>query len=76
VLLKRVYVKQRESDIAGSLHDLLAEFPELMLGSYRRIGEEAFHVILTLESRDAGYLQRALDSLLKRLPEDAVYKVE
>jgi len=76
VLLKRVYVKQRESDIAGSLHDLLAEFPELMLGSYPRIGEEAFHVILTLESRDAGYLQRALDSLLKRLPEDAVYKVE
>jgi molybdenum cofactor synthesis domain-containing protein len=76
VLLKRVYVKQRESDIASSLHELLQEFPELMLGSYPRIGEEAFHVILTLESRDAGYLQRALDSLLERLSEDAVYKVE
>ena len=76
VLLKRVFVKRRESDIAGSLHELLAEFPELMLGSYPRIGEEAFHVLLTLESRDAGYLQRALDSLLLRLPRDAVHRIE
>lgn len=76
VLLKRVYVKLRESDIAGSLHELLGEFPELMLGSYPRIGEESFHVLLTLESRDAGYLQDALDSLLRRLPAASVTKVE
>jgi molybdenum cofactor synthesis domain-containing protein len=76
ILLKRVYVKQRESDIAEELNELLGEFPELMLGSYPKIGEEAFHVLLTLESRDAGYLQRALDDLLRRLPEHAVHKVE
>lgn len=75
-LLKRVYVRRRESDIAQDLHDLLGEFPELMLGSYPKIGEESFQVLLTLESRDAGYLQRALDSLLGRLPADAVHKVE
>jgi molybdenum cofactor synthesis domain-containing protein len=76
VLLKRVFVKRRESDIAGELNALLVEFPELMLGSYPRIGEESFHVLLTLESRDAGYLQRALDALLLRLPVDSIYKVE
>ncbi len=76
VLLKRVFVKRPESDIASSLHALLLEFPELMLGSYPRIGEESFHVLLTLESRDAGYLQRALDALLTRLPREAVHKVE
>jgi FAD synthetase len=76
VLLKRVFVKRRESDIAASLHELLVEFPDLMLGSYPRIGEEAFHVLLTLESRDAGYLQRALESLLARLPVEAVHRVE
>jgi len=75
-LLKRVYVRQQESDIAEGLHELLVEFPELMLGSYPKIGEERFHVLLTLESRDAGYLQSALDSLLAKLPDDAVYKVE
>lgn len=76
ILLKRVFVKRRESEIAASLHELLQEYPELMLGSYPRIGEEAFHVLLTLESRDPGYLQRALDALLERLPAGGVYKVE
>jgi molybdenum cofactor synthesis domain-containing protein len=76
ILLKRVYVKRRESDIAESLNDLLGEFPELMLGSYPRVGEETFHVLLTLESRDAGYLQSALDSLLRRLAPEVIHKVE
>jgi molybdenum cofactor synthesis domain-containing protein len=76
VLLKRVFVKRRESDIAPALNDLVEAFPELMLGSYPKIGEESFHVLLTLESRDAGYLQRALDALLLRLPGDSIHKVE
>jgi molybdenum cofactor synthesis domain-containing protein len=76
VLLKRVFVKRRESEIAGELNALLETFPELMLGSYPKIGEESFHVLLTLESRDAGYLQRALDALLLRLPGDSIHKVE
>ena len=75
-LLKKVYVKRRESDIAASLHELLGEFPQLLLGSYPKIGEESFHVLLTLESRDASYLGRALDSLLERLTPEAVHKVE
>jgi FAD synthetase len=75
-VLKRVYVKRRESEIAETLHGLLARFPGLMLGSYPRVGEEAFHVLLTLESRDAGYVQRALDALLDQLSPDAVHKVE
>jgi molybdenum cofactor synthesis domain-containing protein len=76
VLLKRVFVKRRESDIAGELNALLEQYPELMLGSYPKIGEETFHVLLTLESRDAGYLQSALDALLLRLPADSIHRVE
>jgi molybdenum cofactor synthesis domain-containing protein len=75
-VLRRVYVRVYESEIAASLHELLREFPELLLGSYPRIGEEEFQVMLTLESRDAVYVQRALDSLLGRLPADSVYLVE
>ena len=73
---KRVYVKQYESEIAASLNELLQEFPKLMLGSYPKIRQESFRVMLTLESRDADYVQRALDSLLARLPADAVHSVE
>lgn len=75
-VLRRVYVRRRESDIAADLHALLAEFPQLLLGSYPRLGDAEFSVLLTLESRDSLYVQRALDSLLMRLPRDAVHKIE
>jgi len=75
-VLKRVYVRSMESEIAEDLHAVLKAFPELLLGSYPRIQEETFRVLLTLESRDAGYVQRALDALLERLPASAVFKVE
>ena len=75
-VLKRVYVRSMASEIAEDLHALLKAFPELLLGSYPRIQEETFRVLLTLESRDAGYVQRALDALLERLPASAVFKVE
>ena len=74
--LKKVYVRSAESDIAESLNQLLAEFPELLLGSYPRISEPEYRVLLTLESRDSDYLQRALDSLIERLPGDAILRVE
>jgi len=75
-VLKRVYVRRRESDIAHELNALLEGHPDLMLGSYPRFRETEYQVLLTLESRDAGYVQRALDELLARLPADAVHKVE
>jgi molybdenum cofactor synthesis domain-containing protein len=75
-ILRRVYVKQYETQIVQVLNELLEEFPDLALGSYPKIREESFSVLLTLESRDEGYLQRALDSLLARLTPDAVFKVE
>jgi molybdenum cofactor synthesis domain-containing protein len=75
-VLKKVYVRARESDIAPTLNELLQEYPELMLGSYPRIGQEAFQVMLTLESRDAGYVQKALDALLARLPAESIHGVE
>lgn len=75
-VLKNVFVRLRESDIAPLLEQLLREYPDLLLGSYPRIGQEAFSVMLTLESRDPGYVQRALDELLAKLPETAIHKVE
>lgn len=74
--LRRVYITKSESDIAHSLNALLVDFPELMLGSYPRIAEEHYRVLLTLESRDADYLERAVASLLERIPSDAIHKIE
>jgi molybdopterin-biosynthesis enzyme MoeA-like protein len=74
--LKRVYLAQRESDIAEHLNATLREYPETLMGSYPRTGEGDWSVLVTLESRDGDYLMRALGSLLARLPANAVLKVE
>jgi len=74
--LRRIFVTVHESEIAQDLHDVLGEFPDLLLGSYPKVTERDFRVMLTLESRDADYLQRAFDALLLRLSADAIYKVE
>ncbi len=74
--LTRIYVDRYESDIAESLNELLREFPELMLGSYPRIGESGYRVMLTLESRDGDYLARASESLQGMLPADAIHRIE
>jgi len=75
-VLKRVFVRLMESEIAEDLHALLGEYPDLLLGSYPKIRDESFRVLLTLESRDAKYVQEALDALLARLPENAIARVE
>lgn len=76
VYLRRVFLHCIESDVAQELHELLDEFPELMLGSYPKIGEEDHRTLLTLESRDEGYVARAVDSLVARIPPGDVVRVE
>jgi molybdenum cofactor synthesis domain-containing protein len=76
VLLKRVFVKRRESDIAAELNALLAQYPELMLGSYPKIGDPEYAVKLTLESKDEPYVERALAHLLALLPAGCVVRTE
>ena len=75
-VLKRVYVKHRESDIVETLNALLQAFPDLVLGSYPKLREASYQVLVTLESRDQDFVQRALDRLLADLTESAIYKVE
>lgn len=76
ILLRRVYLTRYESEIAHHLNELLEKFPELELGSYPRTENEAHKVLVTLESRDADYLQRALKALLAELPADFVLRIE
>jgi molybdenum cofactor synthesis domain-containing protein len=74
--LRVIYSRHSESAIAESLHRALAEFPELLLGSYPKIGDPEYSVKLTMESKDSGYLQRAFDRLIALLPEGAVVRTE
>ena len=74
--LRQIYVTCMESDIAQPLVELLEEFPELMLGSYPRLTPEGYHTLLTLESREEAYVNRAVDSLVARIPASDLLRVE
>lgn len=74
--LKVVYVKYGEGVIAIMLNDLLAKFPQLLLGSYPVMDIPEYKVKVTLESKDANYLTQALQSFLNSLPKGAVHSVD
>ena len=76
-ILRNVYLNSLESDIAEPLNALLAEFPELALGSYPATERDCdYRTRITLESRDRDYVERALASLLARIPERALLRIE
>jgi len=65
--LREVYLRADEGQIAGILHEVMAEYPELMLGSYPYFDNPEYSIKLTLESKDAAYVKRAHDSLIGKL---------
>jgi len=74
--LRIVYTREGEGAIAEFLNDTLRSFPELMLGSYPKIGDPEYVVKLTLESKDRDYVERAFAHLLRILPDGCVVKTE
>jgi FAD synthetase len=74
--LKIIYTNELESTIAVHLNDTLLEYPDLLLGSYPKIGNDEYRVRLTLESKDKNYVERAFAHLLNLLPQGCVVKTE
>lgn len=74
--LKLIYTNEVESAIAVHLNATLALYPELLLGSYPKIGDAEYRVKLTLESKDQEYMERAFAHLLALLPKDTMVKTE
>ncbi len=74
--INAIYSSAGEGLLAEHLNHCLKLYPELLLGSYPRIGNAEYRVKLTLESKDRDYLKRAFDYLLGLLPKDVVVKTE
>jgi molybdenum cofactor synthesis domain-containing protein len=74
--LRNVFVRTGESTLAPFLNELLAEFPALALGSYPEFSNPEYRVKVTLESRDRAYVDLALAAFLRRLPPEAVVRVD
>jgi molybdenum cofactor synthesis domain-containing protein len=74
--MRAIYLTAGEGAIAEHLNDCMRNFPDLMLGSYPRIGDPDYRVKLTLESKNADYLERAFCHLMRLLPAEAVVRTE
>ena len=74
--LRVIYTKDGEGTIAEHLNTTLVAFPELLLGSYPKIGDPEYAVKLTLESKDEGYVEQAMAHLLALLSRDSVVRTE
>ena len=74
--LRKIYMSCIETDIADDLHALLEDFPELRLGSYPRTSDVDYMTLLTLESRDLAYVDKAVQALVERLPASRLIRVE
>lgn len=65
--LREIYLRADEGRIAGILHRVVADFPDLLLGSYPYFDIASYSIKLTLESKDLAYLERAHAFLLEEL---------
>jgi len=74
--LKALYSARGESAIAEYLNATLAQFPELVLGSYPRLGDPEYRVKVTLESKTQAYVEAAFAHLVGILPEGTVVRTE
>lgn len=74
--LRTIYLRVGEEPVAALLYDVAGMFPALALGSYPVLDRPAYRTRLTLESKDAAYLNTAFESLMARLPAGAVVSVD
>ncbi|WP_320412483.1 competence/damage-inducible protein A [Candidatus Manganitrophus noduliformans] len=74
--LRKIFLTGDEALVAEDLNKVLRLFPRLLLGSYPILHHPEYKVILTLESKDKAYLERATQSLLLFLPKELVLRLE
>jgi len=74
--MKKIFVKSPEVEIAPHLFSVNTLYPALGLGSYPAFRHPDYQVMLTLESKDPGHLDKAFSHLLSLLPQKVVFKIE
>ncbi|MDA8387482.1 MAG: molybdopterin-binding protein [Nitrospiraceae bacterium] len=72
--LRRIYLNGEECLIAESLDAVAAKFPMVEIGSYPKVSEKNYRIMVTLESRSEESLAEATAELLRLLPREVVIR--
>ncbi len=74
--LKRLFLNAHESDIADILSAVVAENADVTIGSYPVVGNCEHKIIITVESKSDEALHIALKSLISKLSDNILVRVE
>ena len=75
-ILRRIFLRCDEGEIAAELYRALDRFPALQLGSYPILHQPDHRVVLTLESKQRDEVDQAVQFLVEHLPASTVVRVE
>ncbi len=75
-LLRRLYLRCDEGEIAADLSGTIERFPSIQIGSYPILHDPEYNVLVTLESKESGEVEHALRHLLERLPASIIVRAE
>ncbi len=76
ILLKKVYIKEYEHEVAPLLNSIVNKYEEVKIGSYPTVNSKDYSVMITLESLDENDLNSALEMFLNGVAKDKVFKIE
>jgi len=75
-LLKKIYIKEYEPEIAPLLNQIVRRHKNVKIGSYPVVGNKDYYLMVTLESMNEKNLNLALKDLIEKIPKKKVIKVE
>ena len=74
--LRRIYTTLEEGDLKDLMAAVEAEHVGLQVGSYPVYDDRPYRVQITLESKDAGLVEAALQRLLAAIPAAAIWQLD
>lgn len=74
-ILRKVFTRQEEGELAQSLLDVQNAFPAVAVGSYPVYNDPSYAVLLTLESKTKQEVESALALLLTLLSPDGIVRI-
>ncbi len=76
IYLKKVFVKETESQIAPVLDKIVKQYQNVKIGSYPVLENEDYSVMITLESTDASSVSSAFHLFTNSIPESKLFKTD
>ncbi len=74
--LRKIHVKMFEADIAPLLEDTLKKFNRVKIGSYPTVEKDGHKIKITIESKKAGEIDKALEYIKNHIEASSILKVE